>query len=79
MPKKRHFEFAIKQHFEIDFYKEIVHSLKQISTYDMWKLHHDYLKRYYWKEYFLWTQGYFVSSVGEVSSERLKEYILNQG
>ena len=59
--------------------EEIVHSLKQISTYDMWKLHHDYLKRYYWKEHFLWTQGYFVSSVGEVSSERLKEYILDQG
>ena len=27
MPKKRHFEFAIKQHFEIDFYNKITRSI----------------------------------------------------
>ncbi len=58
---------------------DIVHALKQISTYDMWKSHFEYLRNFYWREHFLWTRGYFCSSVGEVSAERLKEYIKNQG
>ena len=57
----------------------IVHSLKQISTYDMWQLHHDYLQRFFWKEHLLWTRGYFCSSVGDVSEEKLRQYIETQG
>ena len=53
--------------------------LKQISTYDMWRLHHDYLQRFFWKEHLLWTRGYFCSSVGDVSEEKLRQYIETQG
>ena len=53
-----------------DSVTSIVHSLKQISTYDMWRLHHDYLQRFFWKEHLLWTRGYFCSSVGDVSEEK---------
>lgn len=58
---------------------DIVHSLKQCSTYDMWRTHHDYLIRFYWREHALWTRGYFCATIGEVSEQRLMEYIENQG
>ena len=53
-----------------DSVTSIVHSLKQISTYDMWRLHHDHLQRFFWKEHLLWTRGYFCSSVGDVSEDQ---------
>ena len=62
-----------------DSVTSIVHSLKQISTYDMWQLHHDYLQHFFWKEHLLWTRGYFCSSVGDVSEEKLRQYIETQG
>ena len=59
---------------------EIVHKLKQISTYDMWKKHNNYLSKWYWGgKHYLWTSGYFCSTIGEVSEKTLKEYIENQG
>lgn len=59
---------------------EIVHKLKQISTYDMWKGHHDYLRKFFWKgPHHLWTRGYFCSTIGDVSEKTLKAYIENQG
>lgn len=58
----------------------IVHSLKQISTYDIWQKHNNYMSKWYWKgEHHLWTRGYFVSTIGDVSEKTLQEYILRQG
>ncbi|MCI7606909.1 MAG: IS200/IS605 family transposase [Spirochaetales bacterium] len=62
-----------------DCIADIVHSLKQTSTYDMWKSYYSYLRKFYWKEHHLWTRGYFCSSAGNVCAERLKKYIMNQG
>ena len=45
----------------------------------MWKLHHDWLSKFYWKQHHLWTRGYFCTTIGEVSEERIKHYIENQG
>lgn len=59
---------------------EIIHSLKQISTYYAWKNNHDYLKKFYWSEkHYLWTRGYFCTTIGDVSENILKHYIENQG
>lgn len=59
---------------------DVVHKLKQISTYDMWKKYNSYLKQFYWSgKHVLWTKGYFCSSIGEVSEETLRKYIENQG
>ena len=58
---------------------QIVRKLKQESTYRIWKLHSDILRRIYWKEHTLWTDGYFVSTIGNVSQETVKHYIENQG
>ncbi|MCQ2975059.1 MAG: IS200/IS605 family transposase [Bacteroidales bacterium] len=58
----------------------VVHYLKQISTYYLWKTHHDYLTKYYWKgKHHLWTKGYFCSTIGEVSEQKIKQYIEKQG
>jgi len=75
---KDHIHFFIAS-TQTDSIASIVHSLKQVSTYDMWQMHHDYLRQFFWKEHFLWTRGYFCSTVGETSEEKLKDYIENQG
>lgn len=56
----------------------IVRILKQQSTVRIWKIYGKESK-HYWKENTFWTDGYFVSSIGEVSSKILKKYIENQG
>jgi len=58
---------------------QIIRKLKQESTIFMWKSFSKELKLYFWKEKTFWTDGYFVSSIGEVSAETLKNYIKNQG
>ena len=58
---------------------QIVRKFKQESTYRIWKLHSDIPRRIYWKEHTLWTDGFFVSTIGNVSQETVKHYIENQG
>lgn len=58
---------------------QIVRVLKQQSTIQMWRRYSSELKKQYWKENTFWTDGYFCSTIGEVSSEALKHYIQNQG
>lgn len=58
---------------------QIVRVLKQQSTIQMWRKYSKELKKYYWAENTLWTDGYFCSTIGEVSSKTLKHYIQNQG
>ena len=59
---------------------EIVHRLKQQSTYLVWKNYHDYMSKWYWSgKHYLWTRGYFCSTIGDVSEQTIKHYIENQG
>lgn len=37
------------------------------------------LKKHYWKEHTLWSDGYFAASVGMVSQATIEQYIKNQG
>lgn len=53
--------------------EKMVKLLKSYTTYHVW-LNVD-LSKYYWKERTLWTDGYFVCSVGDVSSSTLTKYI----
>jgi len=56
----------------------IVRIIKQESTINSWKIYGNYLSRYYFKEKTLWRDGYFVSSVGYVDQNTVKNYIINQ-
>ena len=58
---------------------QIVRRLKQESTRQLWLLHHSTLRQYYWYQHLLWSDGYFVCSIGEASPETIRQYILNQG
>ena len=42
----------------------IVSRLKQHSTYEAWEYHWYFLSHQYWKEKTLWSDGYFVASIG---------------
>lgn len=58
---------------------DLVRNLKSYTTYHIWKLYPDLLRKEFWKEHTFWTDGYFCCSVGNVSERMLKEYIENQG
>lgn len=57
----------------------ICNRLKSLSTNRLWKLHTPYLRKFYWYENLLWSDGYFVCSIGEASTETNRKYIENQG
>jgi putative transposase len=59
--------------------QQIVHQIKQLSTFRIYQLHRRYLKQYYWKENTLWSDGYFACSTGDASSETIRRYIEQQG
>lgn len=58
---------------------QICRVLKQESTITLWKRFPKYLKKFYWKEKTLWSDGWFCSSIENVSEETLRKYIENQG
>lgn len=48
---------------------EIIHKLKQITTYDIWHTDNEttaYMRKFYRKQHHLWTNGYFCSSIGSI-------------
>ena len=58
---------------------QIVRRLKQESTARLWKLFPNELHKWLYREHTLWTDGYFVSSIGNVSQETVRKYIESQG
>lgn len=75
---KNHIHFLIDA-TNMNYIPEMIHSLKQISTYDIWKKYYSYLQKFYWKKHLLWTKGYFICTIGDASIETIKNYIKNQG
>lgn len=58
--------------------EQVVRRLKQMSTFYIYQEEQDYLKKFYWKgKNILWTHGYFCSTIGEVSEQKVIEYIKN--
>ena len=60
-------------------YSTVQYSTVQYSTYHMWQHPRKYLSEQYWKHTTLWSDGYFVCSIGQVSQEIIEKYIQNQG
>ena len=58
---------------------DVTHSLKQISTHRIYKKHKTELKKHFWKENTFWSDGYFVCSTGDASTETIRKYIETQG
>ena len=62
-----------------DIKKLSVKTMKSYITYHMWQKYPNYLSKCFWNEHTLFSDGYFLASVGNVSQDVLKEYIENQG
>ena len=58
---------------------QIVRRLKQLFTSMIWAYYPEYLSKIFYREHTFWTDGYFVSSIGNVSQNAIKLYIENQG
>ena len=56
---------------------QIVRKLKQLTATNIWKVVD--LKKYLWAEKTFWSDGYFVCSTGQASTETIRRYIENQG
>lgn len=58
---------------------QIIRCLKQESTKLLWNSFAPYLSKCFWREHTFWSDGYFASSVGDVSAETVSKYIESQG
>lgn len=59
---------------------QIVRRLKQETTFTLWRLFEEELRKHYYKEHTFWPDGYFVCSIGEGASyETIQKYISTQG
>ena len=56
---------------------EIMQIIKSISARQFFKLHPEIKKKYFWGGK-LWTQSYFVETVGNVNEEVIRQYVRNQ-
>jgi putative transposase len=58
---------------------EVAHQIKQISTFRIYKKHKNFLKKHFWKENTFFSDGYFVCSTGDASTDTIQKYIDEQG
>lgn len=59
---------------------QIVRKIKQETTFELWKVYEEYLKKHFWREHTFWSDGYFACSIGEGASyDTIQEYIRTQG
>lgn len=58
---------------------QIVRRLKQETTFTLWRLFEEKLRKHYYKERTFWSDGYFVCSIGVGASyETIQKYISSQ-
>lgn len=75
---KDHIHYMIETTPNINL-SDFVRVLKQYTSYHIWQKYEPYLSKCYWHERTFWSDGYFIASIGEVSSTTLQYYIENQG
>lgn len=54
----------------------VMQVIKSISAREFFKLYPDIKKRYFWGAK-LWTQSYFVETIGNANEETIREYVQN--
>ena len=69
---ENHIHYMLELETNISISK-VVNLIKSYTTYHIWEKYSNYLSKHFWSD------GYFVSSIGEVSEEILHKYIENQG
>lgn len=71
-----HYLISTKSNINLSSY---VKTLKSYTTYHIWKDYGSYLKNFIYGKRVFWSSGYFINTIGNVSEENVKNYILNQG
>ena len=56
---------------------DIMQIIKSISAREFFRLHPEIKKRYFWGGK-LWTQSYFIETIGNANEEVIKAYVQNQ-
>ena len=56
---------------------QVMQVIKSISAREFFKLSPDIRKRYFWGGK-LWTQSYFVETIGNANEETIRKYVQNQ-
>ncbi len=77
---KDHVHFIVSAKPDVSA-SHIISPVKQLTTRLLWQEHEEFLSRFYWdnKKGKLWTNGYFCETVGNVSEDKMLEYVENQG
>lgn len=69
-----HFALKLQPTYSIG---SVIRNLKSITGYYLFKDFPILRKKYFWNSGF-WTRGYFVSTVGQISKDKIMEYIKSQ-
>jgi len=56
---------------------QIMQVVKSISAREFFKMYPDIKKRYFWGGK-LWTQSYYVETIGNMTEESIRQYVQNQ-
>lgn len=56
---------------------DIMQIIKSISAREFFRIHRDIRKKYFWGGK-LWTQSYFVETIGNANEETIKAYVQDQ-
>ena len=75
---KDHLHALLECHPNTNISNEI-RTIKSYTTFHIWEMYSSYLSKCFWKEHTFWSDGYFVSSIGEISSSTVINYIESQG
>lgn len=75
--EKDHIHYMIETTSNINL-SNLVRTMKSYITYHIWEKYNNYLRKAFWKERTFFSDGYFISSIGNVSQETLQHYIKNQ-
>lgn len=75
---KNHIHLLVRAEPKISPLK-VVKILKGASTIFLWKNYEKQLQKEFRKEHTFWSDGYFVSTIGNVSEKTLRRYIEEQG
>lgn len=58
---------------------QTAYRLKQMITNYLYREKNDYMRKFYWKNRVVWTDGYFCSTIGNISEDIAFKYIETRG
>lgn len=58
---------------------QVIRRMKQLSTIEVWNTDEPHLRKHYWgTKKRLWSGGYYIATIGQVSEDVVLEYVRKQ-